>query len=368
MKSPAAYEIFFSTSVKELSKSHQSRFTNKRSVTGSSVAMKITIRALTTSSGSRLKPERNSISILPPKVLRNRLSWKSKGQIYSGLHRTRTSSCRDCYSAGTPAAPVDVSPGRFHACCMCLDAGNPCSLAGGKTAATRLAASSVLNSNPALESLWSQLLPSTGRTDRRRRFEPQPIRRASGSSTYSSEYLKPNQWLTSDELSSNPELKAFAQLAAQRGFTSMASVTTAYRISQFVGTETEPIHSAGQEFDAPNEVRQRHFSGEHKGKSLGGTDSGPVEFWYGFDQKSRYSYFENLTPSPANWTDSTVSYCRLAFVPNLAGTGNILSISGTEIEGTAGGGEFVTSERSLTQLRSVPHRSRRESCPISRRC
>jgi hypothetical protein len=51
------------------------------------------------------------------------------------------------------------------------------------------------------------------------------------------EYLKTNQWMGANELSSNPDLKAFAQLAAQRGFTSMASVTTAYRIAQLAGRD-----------------------------------------------------------------------------------------------------------------------------------
>jgi hypothetical protein len=48
--------------------------------------------------------------------------------------------------------------------------------------------------------------------------------------------------------------------------------------------------------------------------------------------------------------------CRTAagrrFLPNLEKTGNILTIGGTEVEGTEGGSEFVTSERSMAQLRT----------------
>jgi hypothetical protein len=54
------------------------------------------------------------------------------------------------------------------------------------------------------------------------------------------QYLKPNQWMGANELSSNPDLKAFAQLAAQRGFARMASVTTAYRIAQLGGKRPKP--------------------------------------------------------------------------------------------------------------------------------
>ena len=52
-------------------------------------------------------------------------------------------------------------------------------------------------------------------------------------------------------------------------------------------------------------------------------------------------------------TNSSVSYCQIAFLPNLGRTGNILVIGGTEVEGTEGGSEFVTTEQSLAQLRGV---------------
>lgn len=80
-----------------------------------------------------------------------------------------------------------------------------------------------------------------------------------------------------------------------------------------------------------------------------------LNFRFGFDQKSRHSYFENRNPRPGESsiyrTDSASSYCEVAFIPNLGKTGNILAISGTEVEGTEGGGEFLTNERSLEQLR-----------------
>jgi hypothetical protein len=38
----------------------------------------------------------------------------------------------------------------------------------------------------------------------------------------------------------------------------------------------------------------------------------------------------------------TVMDCDLAFLPDLSHTGNLLVISGTEMEGTEAGGEFLT--------------------------
>ena len=174
-----------------------------------------------------------------------------------------------------------------------------------------------------------------------------------------SEYLKFGQWARPDELTNNPDLKAFAELAAQRGFTSMGSVTIAYHIAELAGKDQGRISILrARDFD----MRQMKYDNV---VLLGSIRANPwqeliesrLNFRFGFDQKSRFSYFLNLQPHPGELsvyrTDSTVSYCRLAFVPSLAGPGNILSISGTETEGTEGGGEFVTSESSVAQLRSV---------------
>lgn len=81
-----------------------------------------------------------------------------------------------------------------------------------------------------------------------------------------------------------------------------------------------------------------------------------LNFRFGFDQKLRFAYFSNRSPragEPTTYISGPlISYCQIAFLPNLGGTGNLLAIAGTETEGTEGGGEFVTSERSLDQLRA----------------
>ena len=65
--------------------------------------------------------------------------------------------------------------------------------------------------------------------------------------------------------------------------------------------------------------------------------------------------FENLAPRAGEEKrySTGVSYCHIAFLPNLGRAGNIPAIAGTEVEGTEGGGEFVTSEQSMAQLRTV---------------
>jgi hypothetical protein len=224
----------------------------------------------------------------------------------------------------------------------------------------RLAARSEVDASPTLHALWPQLLPRDGRTD--------IVVTDSSLSLFQellsrqltlSDYLKPELWAQANGLASNPELRSFAQRAAQRRFTSLASVTTAFRIAQLAGQDRSHVSIlSARDFN----IRQMRVDNVIL---LGSTRANPwvdliadrLNFRFGFDQDSRYAYFENREPhagEPKMYrTDASTSYCQIVFLPNLGRTGNILAISGTEVEGTEGGGEFVTSESSLAQLRPL---------------
>jgi len=224
----------------------------------------------------------------------------------------------------------------------------------------RMAARSEVDANPTLHALWPQLLPRDGRTD--------IVVTDSSLSLFQelldrqltlSDYLKPELWAQADGLASNPALRTFAQRAAQRRFTSLASVTTAFRIAQLAGQDRSHVSIlSARDFN----IRQMRVDNVIL---LGSTRANPwvdliadrLNFRFGFDQASRYAFFDNREPHAGEEkvyrTDSSTSYCQIAFLPNLGRTGNILAISGTEVEGTEGGGEFVTSERLLAQLRPL---------------
>ena len=221
----------------------------------------------------------------------------------------------------------------------------------------RRANPSELDLNPALHALWSQLLVPMTHTDiivadsSLSLFEelvPDQITLA--------DYLNPRQWTAANELSANPELRAFAQHAAQLGLTSMGSVIAAYRIARLAREHRGPISI----------LRARDFNMTQMKSDnvvlLGSSRANPWEdliqdrlnFQFGYDKKSKEAYFENRAPRPGEpklyRCNSIFGYCQIAFVPNLADTGNVLAVAGTDIEGTAGCAEFVTSERSAASV------------------
>ncbi len=219
------------------------------------------------------------------------------------------------------------------------------------------AARSDLRDSPGLYALWSQLLSPTGRTDIVVSDSSLSLFQELRDHQLSlSEYLKPDIWGQVREAAANPELQAFAQRAAERRFTSLANVTVAYRVAQVADRDQSRVSIfSAREFN----IREMKFD---NAILLGSTRANPwvelvqdrLNFRFGFDQQTRHSYFDNKEPHSGELarfsTDSSSSYCDVAFLPNLAKTGNILIISGTETEGTEGGGEFVTDEHSLEQL------------------
>jgi hypothetical protein len=235
---------------------------------------------------------------------------------------------------------------------------------------TKVSVQTELEKSPGLNALWSQLATPTGRTDI---VLPDSslslLHELLDRQLTLSEYLRFGQWLRPDELSTKPELKSFAQLVAQRGFTSMASVTAVYRVAQLVGKDQSRMSVLrGRDFT----IQQMKYDnvillGSNRANPWQELIQDRLNFRFGYDQKSRYSYFENAHPRTGEQsvyrTDSGVSYCRIAFLPNLSGNGNILSISGTEIEGTEGGGEFVTNELSMKQLRELIGAARSNRLP-----
>lgn len=283
---------------------------------------------------------------------------------YTPVFRDREAPAEE--TAGTAAEPAEQPwPARRRRAVIALAACSPllaivavwCAIALHNERSTP---HSPLKAQPALNALWSQLLPAQGRTD--------VVVPDSSFSLFQelldrqltlSEYLNPEPWMTANRLALNPDLQAFARRAAQQRFTSMASVTLIFRIAQLAGDDPSRVSiSSARDFNV-------HQMKADNVILLGSSRANPwveliedrLNFHFGFDQQLRFPYFENRDPRPGELKvyrgDAKATYCQIAFVPNLGGTGNILAISGTEVEGTEGGGEFVTSERAIEQLRPL---------------
>lgn len=76
----------------------------------------------------------------------------------------------------------------------------------------------------------------------------------------------------------------------------------------------------------------------------------------GFEESPRLAYFTNEAPKPGEEREyrghfGRLGYCRVAFLPNAKGSGNVMLITGTDVASTDAGGEFVTSDTWLRVLR-----------------
>jgi hypothetical protein len=178
-----------------------------------------------------------------------------------------------------------------------------------------------------------------------------------GRSLSLADYITAHSEVEDRFIASNPALSKFARLTFGRGLTSRASTSTVYRIAELKNHDASGLLI----------VRPKDFSIETMKFAnvvlLGSPRANPwveliekqLQFRYVYDEATHHSAFQEISTNaaePINFpTDSKTSYCRIAFLPNLSGNGNILNIAGTETEGTEGGGEYVTNERTLEQLR-----------------
>ena len=81
-----------------------------------------------------------------------------------------------------------------------------------------------------------------------------------------------------------------------------------------------------------------------------------LNFRYDFDIANNYGYFRNVKPQPreseiyrVQW--DTHAFARIAYLPNLAHSGTVLILSGTDVQSADAGARFVTSNEWIDRLR-----------------
>ena len=171
------------------------------------------------------------------------------------------------------------------------------------------------------------------------------------------EYLNASSHGEDPSLASDPQLGQFARVVFGRGLTSQASTRTVYRIAEFSQeNHASMVVTRPKDFNM-NDMKFSNvvLLGSERANPWGELIENKLRFRYVYDRASHHSAFRDTSPSPGEsglyLTDSKSSYCRIAFLPNLSGNGNILNVAGTETEGTEGGGEYITNEKMMAQLR-----------------
>ncbi len=157
----------------------------------------------------------------------------------------------------------------------------------------------------------------------------------------------------------DPERRAL-MLNILRPYTSMADANISRRISLVTASNGLTADMVFARDLTVNQVS------DHNAVLLGSRRANPwvtlfedkLNFQTVFEEAPKQVWFRNKSPKQGEpnayhgrW--SHYSYCRVAFLPNPKGTGNILLISGTDVQSTEAGGEFVTREDWVRKLRPL---------------
>ncbi len=97
--------------------------------------------------------------------------------------------------------------------------------------------------------------------------------------------------------------------------------------------------------------------GSRRGNPWVGVYEAQLNFQTVFTEPPRRASFRNTSPLPGEQPEypvewSRIGYCRVAYLPSLKGGGTALLISGTDVNSSDAGVEFITTESWVRQLRS----------------
>jgi hypothetical protein len=146
----------------------------------------------------------------------------------------------------------------------------------------------------------------------------------------------------------------------QRQFTSIADASLAHRIGL-----RNAVHGIPTTVISARDAGAQHFKSHHV-ILAGPRRANPwielfedqLNFRTRYDEGRRHASFENRAPRPGEERSYDVvwnqlGYCRVAYLPNLDGTGSVLLLSGTEMGSTEAGVDFITGEPWVRRLASA---------------
>jgi hypothetical protein len=158
----------------------------------------------------------------------------------------------------------------------------------------------------------------------------------------------------------DPVALDFAQKFLNRHYTTVADAHVARRV-----TLLNALHGIPTDLLLAREANPQHFQ-SHNAILSGPRRANPwldlfeqrLNFRSGFDEENRRAFFDNSSPAQGEADRYVVQwdkrgFCRVAYLPNLDGTGSVLLLSGTDMSSSDAGAAFITSERWVEELQTA---------------
>ena len=144
-----------------------------------------------------------------------------------------------------------------------------------------------------------------------------------------------------------------------RQFTSIADASLTRQLGLLNAVHGLPTHVISAQDAYPHHFKSSHavLAGSRRSNPWLELFEDRLNFRSRFDEDRRVAYLENMDPrsDEDHIYESKVDergYCRVAYLPNLGGTGSVLILSGTEMASTEAAVDFITSERWLREIRA----------------
>jgi hypothetical protein len=183
------------------------------------------------------------------------------------------------------------------------------------------------------------------------------------------EYQQKQFWVPEGMLCDPDASEVVSQLMSRR-YTSVADASLTRQLSLLNAAHAVPTYVISAQDADPQNLKSSNavLAGSRRSNPWIELFEGRLNFRSRFDEARRVAYLENMAPRPGEERIYEAKrdergYCRVAYLPNLGGTGSVLLLSGTELASTEAAVDFITSERWLREVLSALHVGERAPFP-----
>src|SRR5271157_79287 len=157
----------------------------------------------------------------------------------------------------------------------------------------------------------------------------------------------------------DPGLRTLALSLVGRRYTSVADVKAALTMGLVCASNGLSLEVVFARYATTAQVSSHNaiLLGSLRANPWVGLFEDKLNFRTVFEESPRAAYFVNQSPQPSEqpmykeqW--AALGFCRVAYLPNPKVTGDVLLVSGTDVQVTEAGSEFITSERWVRSLRT----------------